>query len=88
MVFVGVSFTDPNLRRWLGSVHAERAAELKIMGNENPSYEHYWLTRDPGDESIRRWTESLVRHLGVRVVWMPEYDQVGRYLSRMLSLKK
>jgi hypothetical protein len=88
MVFVGVSFTDPNLRRWLGSVHAERAAELRIKGNENPSYEHYWLTRDSKDESIKRWTESLVRHLGVRVVWMPKYDQVERYLSRMLSLDK
>lgn len=88
MVFVGLSFTDPNLRRWLASVHDERAAELRLKGNENPSYEHYWLNRDPGDEINKRWIESLVRHLGVRLVWMPEYDQVEKYLHRMLSLNR
>lgn len=87
MVFVGLSFTDPNLRRWLASVHEERTVELMIKGNDKPSYEHYWLNRDPKNEIEKRWVESLVRHLGVRLVWIPDYGQIGRYLSRMLSLK-
>jgi hypothetical protein len=88
MVFVGLSFTDPNLRRWLSAIHADRASELKIKGNESPSYEHYWLNRDPGDEIEKRWIESLVRHLGVRLVWIPNYGQVGKYLARMLSIDR
>ncbi|MCP5523264.1 MAG: SIR2 family protein [Verrucomicrobiales bacterium] len=88
MVFVGVSFTDPNLRRWLASVHADRVAELKMKGNRNPTYEHYWLNRDPRNETLKRWTESLVHHLGVRLVWIPEYSQLEDYLRRMLSLSE
>lgn len=86
IVFVGLSFSDPNLRRWLAWVHANRAAELELKGKNPECYEHYWLKEDLADNNEKRWVESSVRHLGVRLVWIKSWAKVGAYLKRMLSI--
>jgi len=86
VVFVGLSFSDPNLRRWLAWVHANRATELEIRGKDPECYEHYWLKEDIADDDQKRWIESSVRHLRVRLVWIKSWTKVGSYLERMLSL--
>jgi hypothetical protein len=86
IVFVGLSFSDPNLRRWLAWVHANRATELEIRGKDPECYEHYWLKEDLDDEDEKRWIESSVRHLGVRLVWIESWKKIGAYLQRMLSI--
>jgi SIR2-like domain len=86
MVFVGLSFSDQNLRRWLAWIHANKRAERELREKEGEIYGHYWLERDPGDDVKKRWIESSVRHLGVRLVWIDSWNRLGEYLQRMLSL--
>jgi hypothetical protein len=87
LVFAGVSLSDSNMRRWLSWVHATRVAELKELHDQDAaSTVHFWLNRDPGSEIEKRWIESTVAHLGVRVVWVPHWEFTEEALRRMLGL--
>ena len=86
LVFIGVSLSDPNMRRWLAWSHANREAELSELFGVAESTSHYWVQADPGDEQRRLWLESLVGHLGVRVVWVDGWSEAVPAIRRMLSL--
>lgn len=86
VVFVGLSLTDANMRRWLSWVHDSRLAELELLGRPDAvSTQHLWLNVDPGDPERRAWIEASVAHLGVRLVWMSSWDSIGPALARMLE---
>jgi hypothetical protein len=86
LVFVGLSLADPNMRRWLSWVHANRLAELNEMGSvASASTVHYWIARKPVDEATERWMESLVSHLGVRLIWVRDYAEIPSTLELMIN---
>lgn len=88
IVFIGVSLSDPNMRRWLSWVHASRVSELlELQGPESVSTTHYWITIDPGSVIKKRWIESTVAHLGVRLVWIPNWDATEIVLRKILGLR-
>jgi hypothetical protein len=61
LVFLGMSMTDPNLRRWLGWQHQTRLEEIGDLGQTvEAATPHYWISRDPGSDSERAWLEALV----------------------------
>lgn len=87
MVFVGVSLTDANMRRWLGWIHGnkmEEFAENEIHCKE--STEHFWIRKRPGTDIEKKWVEESVAHLGVRLIWIDDYNQTGEVLKKMLGL--
>ncbi|MEM7155995.1 MAG: SIR2 family protein [Myxococcota bacterium] len=87
VVFVGLSLTDANMRRWLSWVHDSRLDELRrIDSPAKSSTQHLWLNCAPNDPELRKWIEASVAHLGVRLVWLNGWDQVGLVLARMLNL--
>lgn len=86
VVFIGLSLTDSNMRRWLSWVHDGRLAEIESIGKGRAiSTQHYWLNLDPGDAELRSWIEASVAHLGVRLIWLNSWDAVGPVLARMLN---
>lgn len=87
LVFVGVSLSDPNMRRWLAWAHENRLRELDAFGpHDSDSTSHYWIHKRPTDDSHCRWLESLVAHLGVRLVWLDDWAQAGHALRHLLAL--
>ena len=78
MVFVGVSLSDSNMRRWLSWIHNNKMQELKSNGIADiESTEHFWINKKPKSEVEKVWMEESVAHLGVRLVWIDEWSQVG-----------
>lgn len=87
IVFIGTSLTDPNMRRWLSWTHANRLDEMRQNGLDiKDSTQHYWIRTIPADKNIMPWVESAVSHLGVRIVWIDNWSQVGLALNKMLGM--
>jgi hypothetical protein len=88
VVFIGVSLSDPNMRRWLSWIHMNRIKEISnrypFHGSSTP---HYWITKQPETAYERSWIESSVEHLGVRLIWLNQWDQVGDALYAILGLR-
>lgn len=87
IVFVGVSLSDPNMRRWLSAVHAIRSRDVQLKaGKALEITQHYWLRKRSGNSEVDRWTESCVAHLGVRVVWLGDWGEIEPALRCMLGM--
>ena len=86
-VFIGTSMTDPNLKRWLAWQHAARLRDLGDRGSQpDATTRHYWLRRRPESDAEQRWLESIVSHLGLRIVWLPQWTDAAIALRRMLNI--
>ncbi len=87
VIFVGVSMSDPNMRRWLSLVHANRVNELEgrreFKGESAP---HYWIKRRPDSHLERSWLEAIVADLGIRMAWIQEWDQIEEALRSMIGV--
>jgi hypothetical protein len=87
IVFIGTSLTDPNMRRWLSWTHANRLNEMKQNGLDiKNSTQHYWIRTIPINEDVMPWIEAAVSHLGIRIIWIKEWNQLGLALKKMLGL--
>lgn len=80
--FVGLSFVDPNIRRWLAWIQEERLNALK---KHNPkgivSTSHYWIEKKPSSSIQQRMMEASVSHLGVRIIWIDDWTEVSDALE-------
>lgn len=80
--FVGLSFVDPNIRRWLAWIQKEKLSALKSFGSSSCSTSHYWIEKRPKSTIQMRMIESSVSHLGIRVIWINNWREVGEVLKK------
>lgn len=84
--FVGLSFTDPNLRRWLSWLHKSRVdAIARVDKTAQESTSHYWIEKKPVDASEVSWIEASVAHLGIRMIWIDDYSQIVEVLKKAIK---
>ena len=77
------------MRRWLSWIHANKVKELAINNIEyTDATEHFWICVKPKTKQEMLWIEESVSHLGVRLVWINNWNQVGTVLRRMLDIEK
>lgn len=86
--FVGLSFVDPNIRRWLAWIQKERQTALlkkKPITKKSPngvvSTSHYWIEKKPASTIQMRMMEASVSHLGIRIIWIDDWEEVGIVLE-------
>lgn len=83
VIFVGVSLSDPNMRKWLNCVQAERS---KDIGEDVDSTKHFWITKIPNNKETMDWMEASVYHLGVRIIWVKSWGQTSSVIKKMLGI--
>jgi hypothetical protein len=83
LVFVGVSFTDPNMRRWLSWVQKNRVQELAALNAHGDSTSHYWIKAKRRSKKEMEWIEASVAHLGVRLIWIKNWKEMAQCLRVM-----
>lgn len=79
-LFVGVSLTDPNLRRLL---------DVAWRKNPDKTLSHYLLKKRPGfgnaddvlDDLARLLEEQDANALGINVIWVDDFDEIPQVLQ-------
>jgi hypothetical protein len=88
IVFIGVSLSDSNMRRWLSWAQRTRTEDIgEFVGKDIDSSRYFWLKKSSGTEDIDRWVEASVATLGVRLVWLDRWEDTTPTLKKMLGLK-
>lgn len=81
--FVGLSFKDPNIRRWLAWIQKSKLTAINLITkNSIDSTSHYWIEKDPKNSNLRAWYEASVAHLGIRMIWVDDYSQIVDVLEK------
>lgn len=84
MVFVGLSMSDPNIRRWLGLSALGGSASPISGGLSGPP--HIWIEREPADATAKSITNHSLLHLGVRPAWIPDWPYLEQGLRNLSAV--
>lgn len=83
VIFIGVSLSDPNMRKWLTWIQNERSKEIQ---DEADSTQHFWINKKPDYQESIPWIEASVLHLGIRIIWLDDWTEVENTMRRLLGL--
>lgn len=88
VIFVGVSLTDSNMRRWLSWIHHTKLREMELneIKTSDTSTEHYWINKIPDDKTTKVWYENLVSLLGVRIIWIDKWEEAATAIKIILGI--
>jgi hypothetical protein len=87
MVFLGLSMSDSNIRRWLATAETEYKRdfeEVKKGELENPR--HLWITQKINDDNYEKIILSSLIHLGVRPAYLDNWAELEKGLTNMLAI--
>jgi hypothetical protein len=89
LCFVGLSMSDPNIRRWLAWAYESYIEDLRAGHNvkvQNVGGRHVWLRTKQGltAEAIELYPFAL-RHLGVQICWLDDWKNVTNAFHSMLG---
>lgn len=83
-LFVGVSLTDPNLRRLL-DVAWRKSPDKTLSHYIVKKFPHIGVADDVLDDLARLLEEQDANALGINVIWVDEYDEIPGLLGAVRS---
>ncbi len=76
------------MRRWLSWIHNTREVEFEHLYKKKlTSTTHFWIQKKCDCTDDMKWIEAAVYHLGVRIVWIDDWDDVNTCLRNMIGLE-
>jgi hypothetical protein len=84
MVFIGLSMSDPNIRRWLSHTNSVLNRDIfNMTGEVKNTTNHLWVTPKSTSNAERELKKLGLYHLGIKVA---EIDNWSRLKDGMLNL--
>lgn len=86
MVFVGLSMSDPNIRRWLSWVADDHRTQLKgYNGNTSAVLRHLWIKPRPSHHEVKKVLEESLLHLSTKLAWIDNWNELEPNLLRLMG---
>jgi hypothetical protein len=88
MVFVGLSMSDPNIRKWLSWWTVSRKQDIQEVAGLSDHWpmEHIWLSTIPKKPDHVYILENSLWHLGTRICWLNDWTQLDLAFKKLLSM--
>ncbi|KIA94742.1 hypothetical protein OC25_08750 [Pedobacter kyungheensis] len=86
MVFLGLSMSDPNIRRWLSWTTENMKAQLEIYTKSNPDFtKHLWITRINKNSELNVVLEASLKHMSVKPGWINNWNELELGLLNLMG---
>ena len=85
LIFLGLSMTDPNIRKWSGWTNTNNINQIyKKTSKSNLSLQHLWITTEKKDDS-QIFLNVSMHHLGVKLALIDDWSNIGDRLKFILT---
>lgn len=89
LIFLGLSMTDPNIRRWLSWSSENYLKELhKKTGTDVLSLKHLWIKTKMKSTESQNFIDVSLHHLGVKVALIDKWGDLEKGLQNIMLKKK
>jgi hypothetical protein len=86
LIFIGLSMSDPNIRRWLAHTNSVLDRDiLNISRKSTNSYRHIWMTPKSNTDTERTIKKLGLSHLGVKVGELDDWTRIHAGLTNLIS---
>lgn len=87
LVFLGLSMSDPNIRKWLAWTHQGYIEELNLVKSKSRdivSLNHLWIRTKASSPGLQTFLDISLRHLGVKIGLINSWSDLGSIMSRIM----
>lgn len=84
LAFIGMSMSDPNIRRWMNAITLERSKDKLVYGVTTVSNpDHIWINAKPTITPAQSIYLTSLRHLGIRPAWINSWSDIESGLKNL-----
>tara|TARA_R110001592_G_scaffold93054_1_gene270492 strand:+ start:1728 stop:2810 length:1083 start_codon:yes stop_codon:yes gene_type:complete len=88
MVFMGLSMSDPNIRRWLSWSAENINTQLEVFtGASNSVVKHLWIKPKSTDKKLNDFFSYSLIHLSTKPGWIDNWGDVNKGLLNLMGKK-
>ena len=86
LIFLGLSMSDPNIRRWLSWTAENYNKELqKKVGDSTLSLRHIWIKTKMKSKKSQSFIDVSLHHLGVKVALIDSWADLEKGLMNIMT---
>lgn len=85
LVFLGLSMSDPNIRRWLSWTNQAYNDELNfVTGGKATSLSHLWIRTKASNIATQSFLDVSLRHMGVKIGLIEDWGKVEETMLKIM----